>query len=622
MDDQRSDQKTVSDQTCVALYARVSSQRQAGEATIASQLAALRERIAADGLRVDEERCCLDEGFSGATLVRPALERLRDLAWSGGLDRLYVHSPDRLARKYAHQMLLLEEFAKHGVDVVFLNHDTRDASPEGTLLLQMQGMIAEYERAKILERTRRGRRFAARQGKVSVLAHASYGYHYVTKHAGDGVARFDVVLPEARVVRELFTWVGVEGLSLSEVVRRLSQQGVPTATGKPRWDRVTIRGILLNPAYTGTARYGKTRLLPRKPGRRVKRGDPETPRRDKVAVPTPLSEQEPIAVPALVSAELFAAAAQRLAENRRRYREQKRGAEFLLSGLLVCHRCGSAYCGRRHPRRNGATQTVYYRCLGTDKYRHAGAAICTNQAVPGAAFEERVWSDVRELLEDPDRLRREFERRLARPADESPDVAVHQSSVAQLKRRLGRLLDAYEQGWLEKAEFEPRVRRVKEQLGREEEALAQHQRDASQQAELRQVLADFGTFAQRLREGLDTADSATQRQMLKLLIKRIEVAEDEIRIVYRVQPRPFVLRPASNSARGDLQHCLKFHKSCRGPLCRPSGACVYTRPFSWGSRPRHYPHFLALSRSSRPFFTMKAGKIHWNSVAVGGNAIR
>lgn len=565
MDAQRVDPKIVPAATCVALYARVSSQRQAGEATIQSQLAALRQRIVDDGLHVDDERSFLDEGFSGATLVRPALERLRDLAWSGGLDRVYVHSPDRLARKYAHQMLLLEEFAKHGVEVVFLNHDARDASPEGTLLVQMQGMIAEYERAKILERTRRGRRFSARQGKVSALAHAPYGYRYVPKNAGDGVARFDVVMPEARVVRDLFTWVGVEGLSLGDVVQRLSEQGVLSATGKPRWDRATVRGILLNPAYSGTARYGKTRLSPRKTGRRSKRGDPEIPRCDKVAIATSLEEQEPIAVPALVSTDLFAAVAERLAENRRRYREQKQGAEFLLSGLLVCHRCGSAYCGRRRGCRDDTMHTVYYRCLGTDKYRHSGAAICTNQAVPGATFEQRVWSDVRELLEHPDRLRREFERRLARPADHEPDVAARQSSLAQLKRRLGRLLDAYEQGWVDKAEFESRMRRVKEQLVREEEALAQYQRDALQQAELQRVLADFGAFAERLRDGLDAADFATQRHLLKLLIKRIEIADDEVRIVYRVQPRPFDRCPAGTaSQRGNLQHCLKFHPSPSG----------------------------------------------------------
>lgn len=375
----------MDDKVCAALYARVSSQRQAGEATIQSQVAALRERLAADGLQVDDERCFWDEGFSGASLLRPSLERLRDLAWSGGLDRLYVHSPDRLARNYAHQMLLLEELTKHGVEVVFLNHDARNTSPEGTLLVQMQGMIAEYERAKILERTRRGRRYAARQGKVSVLGHAPYGYRYVTKHAGDGTARYDVLLEEARVVRDLFTWVGVEGLSLGEAARRLSEQGVPTRQGKPRWDRATLRGILLNPAYTGTARYGKTRLLPRKTGRRAKRGDPATPRQEKVAQATPLAEQEPIAVPALVSGELFAAAAQRLTENQRRYREQKQGAEFLLSGLLVCHRCGSAYCGRRQGGPRGAGPYVYYRCLGTDKYRHAGVAICANQALPGPA---------------------------------------------------------------------------------------------------------------------------------------------------------------------------------------------------------------------------------------------
>ena len=154
----------------VALYARVSSERQADELTIQSQVAALRQRIVADGCKVEPELCFQDEGFSGGTVQRPALERLRDLAYSGVIDRLYIHSPDRLARKYAYQVVLMEEFSKHDVEVVFLNDVAGVAAPEGNLLLQMQGMIAEYERAKILERTRRGRRFAARQGKVSAVA--------------------------------------------------------------------------------------------------------------------------------------------------------------------------------------------------------------------------------------------------------------------------------------------------------------------------------------------------------------------------------------------------------------------------------------------------------------------
>jgi site-specific DNA recombinase len=133
-----------------ALYARVSSEQQARARTIASQLADLEARIVADGLSAAEVLRFVDDGFSGATLLRPALEQLCDVAAGGGRERLYVHCPDRLARTYAHQAVLLEELTRAGVEVVFLNH-AADGSPEGHLLLQVQGMIAEDERATVLE---------------------------------------------------------------------------------------------------------------------------------------------------------------------------------------------------------------------------------------------------------------------------------------------------------------------------------------------------------------------------------------------------------------------------------------------------------------------------------------
>src|SRR5436853_4733742 len=190
-----------------ALYARVSSDHQADEGTIASQVEALDRRAAADGLAVEPELRFLDEGASGSTLIRPALERLRDQVAAGALDRLYVLAPDRLARNFALQYLLLDEFHARGVEVVFLNR-ALGQSPEDDLLLQVQGIIAEYERAKIVERARRGKQYAARQGRVSVLSQAPYGYRYVRKAEGGGEARFDVVLEEARVVRQVFHWVG------------------------------------------------------------------------------------------------------------------------------------------------------------------------------------------------------------------------------------------------------------------------------------------------------------------------------------------------------------------------------------------------------------------------------
>ena len=197
-----------------------------------------------------EEFCFLDDGYSGETLLRPALERLRDVAFAGVLDRIYIHSPDRLARKYAYQVLLVDEFRGCGVDVVFLNRAIGD-TPEDNLLLQVQGMIAEYERAKIMERSRRGKRHAARRGSVNVLGGAPYGYRYVCKQEAGGQAYYQVVLEEARVVRQVFDWVGRDGVSMGEVRRRLHAQGTKTQTGKEWWDRSTIWGMLKNTAYIG-----------------------------------------------------------------------------------------------------------------------------------------------------------------------------------------------------------------------------------------------------------------------------------------------------------------------------------------------------------------------------------
>jgi len=548
----------MDDKLSVGFYARVSSQRQAEELTVQSQVAALERRIQDDQSRVDGSLRFIDEGYSGATLVRPALERLRDIAWAGGIDRLYVHSPDRLARKYAYQVLLLDELNKQDIEVVFLNDDgIGHTSPEGGLLLQMQGMIAEYERAKILERTRRGRRFAAKQGKVSVMGHAPYGYRYVSKQQGDGEARWDVVPEEAKIVKEMFNWVSVEGLSLAGVVRRLGERCVATRTGKPCWDTATIRGMLLNPGYTGAARYGKTRLAPRKSPTRSKRGDPAVPRREKVAKPTPPEEHEVISVPAIVSPEVFEQVRRQLDENRRRQREQTTGAKFLLGGLLICHLCGSAYCGQRMRRRDRkGDRYVYYRCLGTDKHRFDGKAICTNKSLNGALLEESVWSDVRSLLQEPNRMQREFERRLQRPSAETWDESHAIDSIGKLKRRVARLIDAYENGWLDKNDFEPRIRRAKDRLAGEEAALEEHRRHHMNDDELRLLIGHFEMFAERIAGGLNDADLETKRKLMRLLIHRIEVDADEVRIVYKVQPRPFV--PGPDKRGRFLQDWLSF----------------------------------------------------------------
>ncbi len=538
-----------------AIYARVSSQRQADEHTVDSQLADLQQRIDHDQLTVPEGLQFIDEAYSGAVLQRPALERLRDQIYASTIDRLYVHSPDRLARKYVYQMVLLEEFQRHDCEVVFLNHNVDQQTPESALMLQMQGMIAEYERAKILERTRRGRRHSARQGNVSVFGRAPYGYRYVRKDS-DGEARWEVDLEQAEVVKRIFHWVGQEGVTLANVSRRLYEAQIPTATGKPRWDHGTILGMLRNPAYCGQAKYGKTRLIPRNSTRRSKRGDPKIPRQTKVARPTTPEEQETISVPALVSCELFDAVAKRLEKNRYQQRERQVGGMHFLSGFLVCGECGSAYCGRRQ--RGG--KYTYYRCIGTDKYRRHGVALCTNRSVKGELLDRTVWGDVCQLLQNPDHLRRQLERQ----RDTSPKTAQHaaeqEALVAKLRNRLDRLINAYMDGLVEREEFEPRVRRLRDQLTRAEDSLLHTKACLAGGTTQAAIAKAFQQLMQQVATSLETSDTSTRREIMKFLIDEIQIGREEINIVYKVPTHPFEPRPASDASRGNfLQHRLRRH---------------------------------------------------------------
>ena len=214
------------------------------------------------------------------------MEQLRDVAALNGLDRLYVHSPDRLARRYAYQVLLMDELQQAGVEVIFLNRELGNSS-EDDLLLQVQGMIAEYERAKILERSRRGKCHAARSGDVAVLSGAPYGYHYVTKQAGDGQARYEVIPEEAQVVQQIFKWIGQERCSIREVCRRLKKAGVRTRTGKTIWDSTTVWGMLKNAAYKGLAAYGKTKQGPMKARLHAQRNSQEHRKRPKSVADLP-----------------------------------------------------------------------------------------------------------------------------------------------------------------------------------------------------------------------------------------------------------------------------------------------------------------------------------------------
>jgi site-specific DNA recombinase len=537
-----------------AIYARVSGDQQAKEGTIASQLEAVRRRVADDALECEPELGFVDDGSSGDTLVRPGLERLRDQAAAGAIDRLYVLDPDRFSRRYAYQVLILEELTRCGVEVVFLCNPP-GRGPEENLLRQVQGMIAEYERAKILERCRRGKQYAARHGSVNVLSGAPYGYRYVGKHEGDGQARYQVVAEEARIVRKIFEWVGQERCSIGEVCRRLQRDGVPTRTGKSAWDRSVIWSYLKNPAYQGTAGFGKTRAGDLKPQRlRPQRGRPEQPRRPISRVDTSSGEQIFIEVPALVGEDLLAAVRAQLEENRRRRRERPRGGRYLLQGLVVCKRCGYGCYGKPVSRASakGKVRYAYYRCTGSDAYRFGGQRLCWNKQVRTDVLDAAVWDDVRQLLSEPERVRAEYERRLQRPETGAGREAKHLNNmIINVKKMISRLIDAYGEGLLDKSEFEPRILAARERLAKSEDECRQRMDEAAREEELRLVIGQLEEFARRVSQELQEPDWATRREIVRALVKQVEIDDQEVRVVYRVSPSPFERGPQQ----GSLQRC-------------------------------------------------------------------
>jgi site-specific DNA recombinase len=515
-----------------AIYARVSSDRQKEEQTIASQTAALVEHCRQEGYAVPDEWIFQDEGYSGVTLIRPGLERVRDLAVEGQIENVLVYSPDRLSRKYAYQILLVEEFARHGVEIVFIK-SPRASTPEEHLLVRFQGMIAEYERAQIAERTRRGKRYRAKTGSVNVLSGAPYGYRYIRK-TETTASYYEIIEQEAEVVRKVYELYTEAGLSIGAIARWLNNHEIPTRKKISRWERSTIWAMLRNPAYVGKACFGKTESAPRQRITRPLRQRGGFSPRCSSNRERPRHEWIEIAVPAIISEESFALAEERLEQNKR-FSSRRTIEPTLLHGMLVCGECGYAYyrCSTRTSKR----KIYYYRCLGSDDYRHANGRVCHNKPIRQDYLDGVVWKQVIELLEDPEMIRKEIQRRIKEIKDSSPTrkrKEILDREIARQQKGMGKLLDAYQEGLLKLDELRdrlPNLRKRSEALQAELRSL--EATSADQQTFLR--LADnIENFLERLRGNADTLDVIERQKILRLVVKEILVHKETIKIKHSI----------------------------------------------------------------------------------------
>ena len=516
-----------------AIYARVSSDRQKENHTIASQLAALTEYAEAHSYRVPAEWRFQDEGYSGATLLRPGLEAVRDLAAGGHLEAVLVYSPDRLSRKYAYQVLLAEELSRCGVELVFVKAPSSN-TPEDQLLLQFQGMIAEYERAQIAERSRRGKRHRAREGSINVLSGAPYGYRYVRK-SDTAAAYYEVIESEAAVVRRVYQLYTQQGLNIRAMARLLNEEQIPTRTGTTRWERSTVWGLLRNPAYRGRACYGKTEHRPRQRITRALRKRQGLASRDSANHERPREDWIEIPVPALVSEETFALAQEQLEQNKR-HAPRRTIEPTLLQGMLVCERCG--YALYRTSTQTSARKLYYYRCLGSDAYRHLQGALCDNPPVRQDHLDAVVWKELLRLLEDPVVIQEEVNRRLeaARKADPLKQrEELLRREQTRLEKSMDRLLNAYQEGLLSLEQLRrrmPELRKQQQAVQAELQSLAADTADQAHCLRLAETLTDFCT---RLRLRADTLAITERQKIARLLIKEILVGRDTLTIRHSIR---------------------------------------------------------------------------------------
>lgn len=516
-----------------AIYARVSSEQQKEENTIASQTAALIEFAREQGFRVPDEWVIEDEGFSGASLLRPGLERLRDLVAEGHIQAVLIHAPDRLSRKYAYQVLLTEEFARHGVETLFVKAP-HSGTPEDQLMLQFQGMIAEHERAQILERSRRGKRHRAKAGEVSVLGGAPYGYRYIRK-TPETPARYEIDDTEAAVVRLMFEKYAVDGLSIGAIVRLLREMGPPTRRRVTRWERSVVWGMLRNPAYKGTACFNKTQVGPRqkvtKPFRllgRAVHGEKTS------AHERPREEWIEMSVPAIVGEETFALAAERLADNKR-FAPRRTIEPSIVQGLVSCRKCG--YALSRTSTRSSARKIHYYRCLGSDRWRHLGGAVCDSRPIRQDLLDQIVWQEVIHLIEDPALIRAELDRRLD-AARASEPTKRRQDALERELTRVGKSMERLDTAYQEELLcLDELRRRMPELRAREQGMRAELQAILDQAADRMTFLRlaeTLAAFLQRLQDSAESLDIADRQKIVRLLVKEILVDDDAITIRHSI----------------------------------------------------------------------------------------
>jgi site-specific DNA recombinase len=422
-------------------------------------------------------------------------------------------------------------------------------------------MIAEYERAQILERSRRGKRHRAHTGEVSVMSGAPYGYRYIRK-TDEAPAAYTVIEAEARVVQRIYEMYTVEGLSIGEITRRINGESIPTRKMSARWERSTVWAVLRNPAYRGLACFGKTCTSARARMMRSQRRRGTTSPSMTASHERPRQEWVEIPVPALVTEESFARAQELLHENK--IRSRRRTIEpSVVQGLVSCAKCGYAFS--RTSTYTTARKIHYYKCIGSDSWRKLGGPVCDNRRlVRQDLLDQLVWTEVIRLLEDPTLIQQELDRRLVAARTSDPTKKREQSlqrELTHLGKGIEKLLNAYQEDLVsidQLRERMPMLRQRERAVRAELQAITDQTADRAAFLRLAETLT---SFLARLRNAAETLNVAERQRIVRLVVKEVLIGDDTITLRHSIPV------PSGSPKGGDSQHTTSGGQSlllCKG----------------------------------------------------------
>ncbi|MDP8289786.1 MAG: recombinase family protein [Candidatus Susulua stagnicola] len=509
----------------VALYGRVSSEKQEKQETIGSQLVALRDYAQKNNYTIHEEY--LDNGYSGELLARPALDKLRDDAKKKLFNAILIHSPDRLARKYIYSGLVQEELKKSEINIIFLNRPDSKDTPEENLLSGIQGLIAEFEKAKILERTRRGKLHKAKNGFL-VGSIAPFGYRYIKgDRSKNAVGYYEIVEKETKTVRLIFDLFVNKGLSVRGVVRELTYKGISPRKGAKKWGASSVHRIIRNETYTGIAYYNKNVLV-----EPTNKDDTKYRRARKTSHRLrPKNQWIPIKLPdnlIIIDKKTFDLAQKQLKRNSELSPRNVK-YNYLLRGLIKCGYCDSLYRGEP------CHSVLYYRCSNRDR-NFPLPRDCKAYMVKAENIEKVVWDKFCEAIKNP-RLITEQVAKLKEKVGRSKDtlkrdVKAIDKDIKNIDDEESRLLDAYREKVITMEQLKEQMAKVKErrgQLGEEKQKLSSKQESSQSLISSKSTIKDYCKQIERRLNNVKD-DFNGKRYLLSLAINKISLRNKEVTI--------------------------------------------------------------------------------------------